>query len=213
MRDTAIYLPHLLRAARDGLSDRTAGQREKPGKPHRITRVSSGRMERIVDPLTDALFSIPAPQVILSQSQDKALRRIGELREVGPTVSFVTPHQHLMFRLLIKEELLSKMYYKYRRERDANVNIIITQLRENICSKIQLLFINVMSPNGLKAPLALQPGFSSTGRFISSQQNRNPADRHSVLIRGLLFWYCTILVLVTVQRTNSFFKHLIAGLT
>lgn len=28
------------------------------------------------------LISVPSPQVILSQSQDKALRRIGELREV-----------------------------------------------------------------------------------------------------------------------------------
>ena len=96
MCDIAIYLLHLLHPACDGLSDRAAGQREKPGKLHRITQVSSRRMERIVDPLTETLFFILAPQVILSQSQDKSLRRIGELREVGPRVSFVTLHPDLM---------------------------------------------------------------------------------------------------------------------
>ena len=124
--DTAIYLPHLLYAACDGLSDSTAGQREKPGKLHGITRASSSRMERIVDPLTDSLFFILAPQVILSQSQDKALRRIGELREVGPTVSFVTQHP-------LKEEPLSKMYYKYRRGKGCKSDMEILAVESNFC--------------------------------------------------------------------------------
>lgn len=39
------------------------------------------------------LISVPSPQVILSQSQDKALRRIGELREVWLCVMSVVVTQ------------------------------------------------------------------------------------------------------------------------
>ena len=71
------------------------------------------------------------------------------------------------------------MYCEYSRERDAKVSIKITQLRENICHKIQLLFINMMGPNLLKAPLSLPPRFSRN-------RDRRPADRQRVLIGGLL---------------------------
>lgn len=62
---------------------------------------------KIVESWRGQIISVfRSPQVILSQSQDKALRRIGELREVGLSVTNVVFHgQSMAFHLILSKHV------------------------------------------------------------------------------------------------------------
>lgn len=62
---------------------------------------------KIVESWPGQIISVfGSPQVILSQSQDKALRRIGELREVGLSVINVVFHsQNMASHLILRKHV------------------------------------------------------------------------------------------------------------